>query len=260
MITGGGSGIGRGIAVALAEADVKIVVADIDADAGALVAKEVDGISVRTDVADLASVRALADAAFAHHGAVHIVVNNAGVAPTAATDTLTADDWKWGLGVNLNGVIHGIQAFVPRIEAQGGEAHIVNTASVAGLLPLPGHAIYCAAKYAVVGLSEVLHQELRPKGIGVSVLCPAMVRTGILESHRNRPAALAHTNLVPHDPAVIELVMTGALDPVDVGRTVKDAIVDGRLYILTHTDDELRGRVQARADLALEPFTRAGVI
>ncbi|MGH7308636.1 MAG: SDR family NAD(P)-dependent oxidoreductase, partial [Candidatus Rokuibacteriota bacterium] len=195
VVTGGGSGIGRALAEALAREGMRLVVADVDesgmaATVAAIRAGGGEAIAVRTDVSDLEQVRALADRAWAAFGGVHVLCNNAGVAVWGGLETATQRDWQWVLGVNLWGVIHGLLAFLPRMIDQGQGGHVVNTASMAGLIASQGLGVYNTSKYAVVGLSETLAKDLRPYGIGVSVLCPMGVATGIQTSERNRPAHL----------------------------------------------------------------------
>src|SRR3989475_11714830 len=169
---------------------MRIAAADVDEAGLAQTIKGLDAIAVPTDVTDLAQVQALADRAWESFGAVHVLCNNAGVAVWGGLETATHRDWQWVLGVNLWGVIHGIEAFVPRMIAQNESGHIVNTASMAGLIATRGLGIYNTSKYAVVGLSETLAKDLKPYRIGVSVLCPLGVQTQIRQSERNRPAAL----------------------------------------------------------------------
>ena len=195
VVTGGGSGIGRALAEGFAREGARVVVADVEESAATAVVEGIrarggEALAVRVDVSDLGQVRALADRAFAHFGAVHVLCNNAGVALHGAIQDATHRDWEWVLGVNLWGVIHGLEAFLPRMIAQGQPGHIVNTASMAGLIASQGLGVYNASKYAVVGISETLVKDLRPHGIGVSVLCPMGVSTRIRESARNRPARL----------------------------------------------------------------------
>ena len=195
VVTGAAGGIGRALAGRLARSGLDVVLADVDepalgeaaADVSAL---GVDTLAVRTDVSDEASVTALARAALERFGAVHVVCNNAGVAGVGDPWFGPLSSWSWVLGVNLWGVIHGVRAFLPTLAGQG-RGHIVNTASIAGLVPGFG-PIYDATKHAVVALSEDLYAQLRMTGLplGVSVLCPGWVRTRILDSERNWPDAL----------------------------------------------------------------------
>jgi NAD(P)-dependent dehydrogenase (short-subunit alcohol dehydrogenase family) len=179
VVTGGASGIGRALALAFAREGARVVVADLDdagmADTVAEVARAGSAaIAVRTDVSRLEQVQALADRAFAEMGAVHVLCNNAGVALWGGLESATHRDWEWAIGVNLWGVIHGIEVFVPRMIAQHVPGHIVNTASMAGLIASQGLGVYNTTKYAVVGLSETLHKDLRAMGSA----CPSSAPWG----------------------------------------------------------------------------------
>jgi NAD(P)-dependent dehydrogenase (short-subunit alcohol dehydrogenase family) len=237
VVTGGGSGIGRALALALAREGARVVLADLDEAAMDGVAREARGhgvetLAVRTDVTDLGQVQALAERAFKAFGAVHVLCNNAGVAAWGGLEKATHRDWQWVLGVNLWGVIHGVEAFVPRMIAGGQRGHIVNTASMAGLIASQGLGVYNTSKYAVVGLTETLAKDLKPYGIGVSVLCPMGVETRIRESERSRPAALR--NDAAAEPAV-ELIGR-YLAPDTVAGMVLDAVRRGELYVITHDE------------------------
>jgi NAD(P)-dependent dehydrogenase (short-subunit alcohol dehydrogenase family) len=200
VITGAASGFGRELAILCAADGMNVVLADRDEPGMRgtveLLPAGAQSLCVRCDVSRPADVENLAGEAVKKFGAVHLLFNNAGVAVAGPAWTATLDDWKWSIDVNLMGVVHGIRSFVPRMLAQGDECHIVNTASVAGLLSVPGSAVYCVTKHGVVTLSEVLHHDLQLANakIGVSVLCPAFVNTGIGESERNRPPELSQTN------------------------------------------------------------------
>jgi NAD(P)-dependent dehydrogenase (short-subunit alcohol dehydrogenase family) len=238
VVTGGGSGIGRALALALAREGARIVVADVDEAAMEGVVREsrglgVESLAVRTDVTDLAQVQALAERAWKAFGVVHLLCNNAGVAAWGGLEKATHRDWQWVLGVNLWGVIHGIEAFVPRMIAGGQRGHIVNTASMAGLIASQGLGVYNTSKYAVVGLSETLVKDLKPYGIGVSVLCPMGVETRIRESERNRPAALRNERGA--ETPTVELIGR-YLPPEAVAAMVLDAIRRGDLYVITHDE------------------------
>jgi NAD(P)-dependent dehydrogenase (short-subunit alcohol dehydrogenase family) len=256
VVTGGGSGIGRALTLALAREGARVVVADVDETAMQGVVGEarghgVEALGVRTDVTDLAQVQALAERVWQTFGAVHVLCNNAGVAIWGGLDKATHRDWQWVLGVNLWGVIHGIEAFVPRMVAGGQRGHIVNTASMAGLIASQGLGVYNTSKYAVVGLSETLAKDLKAHGIGVSVLCPMGVETRIRESERSRPAALRNAS-ADAEPAV-ELIGR-YLAPDTVADMVLDAIRRGELYVITHDEglEPLRRRFERMQRSVLE--------
>lgn len=243
VVTGAGSGIGRALARAFAREEMRVVAADVDEAGLAETVAGFDGIAVRTDVTDLGQVRALADRAFDAFGAVHVLCNNAGVALGGGLESASHQDWQWVLGVNLWGVIHGIEAFVPRMVAQKTEGHIVNTASMAGLVASQGLGVYNTSKYAVVGLSETLAKDLRGYGIGVSVLCPLGVATRIRSSERNRPTALRNDG--PSASPPIEL-MGRTLSAEHVAGLVIAAIRRNQLYVIPHEEslDPIRRRFQ----------------
>ncbi len=243
VVTGAGSGIGRALSHAFAREGMRIAAADVDEAGLAETIKGLDAVAVRTDVTDLAQVQALADRAWESFGAVHVLCNNAGVAVWGGLETATHRDWQWALGVNLWGVIHGIEAFVPRMIAQKSEGHIVNTASMAGLIASQGLGVYNTSKYAVVGLSETLVKDLRPYGIGVSVLCPMGVATRIRESERTRPAALR--NEQPRQTPPVELIGR-TLTPEHVADRVVAAIRRNQLYVIPHEEslEAIRKRFQ----------------
>jgi NAD(P)-dependent dehydrogenase (short-subunit alcohol dehydrogenase family) len=255
VVTGGASGIGRALCQRLARAGARVVVADLD-EAGmqgtVTTIREAGGhaIMVRTDVSRLSDVQALADRAFAEWGSVHVVCNNAGVTVHGGLESATHKDWEWVIGVNLWGVIHGVESFVPRMIVQGEPGHIVNTASMAGLIASRGLGIYNTTKYAVVGLSETLQKDLRPYNIGVSVLCPMGVSTAIRDSARNRPAHLR--NPETGDGGEISLIGR-TLTPEHVAERVLRAVLANRLYIITHEEglEPLRRRFQ-RMERAIE--------
>lgn len=246
VVTGGGDGIGRGIAHALAGAGAKVAVTDIDLAAAERVAAELvaagaTACAFRADVADADAMNTLADDVEAALGPVAILCNNAGVMLDGPLTESTAGDWQWVLSVNLLGVVHGVQAFVPRMQANGIAGHIVNTGSMAGLAPRLGLqlGIYSASKAAVVSYSEMLRSELAEEGIGVSVLCPSTVNTRIWEADRNRPASLGEGRPVPKPGRV-----ANAIDGMVVGRLVVRGIRDNRAYIFT--SDDARPRVEER--------------
>ena len=256
VVTGGASGIGRALAERFAEAGIRLVIADIergalDATAAELRETGAEVLAVETDVSSAESVDALADRAYREFGAVHVVCNNAGVGgANVASYRATLQDWEWTLGVNLWGVVHGVRAFVPRMLDGGEEGHVVNTASIAGLTPLPGNAPYGVSKAGVVALTEALHLELAQRGaaVGASVLCPGIVRTNILDSGRNRPEALRNPGPRRPDPAQERLrdeFARNAIAPAEVAAQVFEAIRDQRFWILTHDIDSW---IRRRAD------------
>lgn len=200
-------------------------------------------LGVPTDVSDRGQVLALAERAWRHFGRVHIVCNNAGVVVYGPLHRATHQDWRWVLGVNLWGVIHGIEAFVPRMLAQGEPGHVLNTASMAGLVATPGLGVYNTSKYAVVGLSETLARELRPHGIGVSVLCPLGVATRIRESERHRPAHLKNPDGAAAEPVGL---MGRTLSAAAVAAMAVTAIRENRLYVITHP--EARAALRRRSE------------
>ncbi len=251
VVTGGGSGIGRALGLALAREGARVTVADVDEAgmAGTVDAIRAEGgraVAVRTDVSRLADVQALADRAWAEWGAVHVLCNNAGVALHGGLEAATHHDWEWAMGVNLWGVIHGIEAFVPRMIAQRAPGHVVNTASMAGLIASQGLGVYNTTKYAVVGLSETLQKDLRGYNIGVSVLCPMGVQTNIRQSHRTRPPHLVN----PGPAAAAEVTLIGrTLTAAEVADQVMRAILKNRLYVITHAEglEPLRRRFERMA-------------
>ena len=252
VITGAGSGFGRELALLCAAEGMRLVLADIDMaglDATqALLPAGTQVLTQRCDVSSPESVEDLATQTWARFGAAHLLFNNAGVAVAGPTWTTTRADWQWVLGVNLMGVVHGVQRFVPRMLEQGDECHVVNTASVAGLLSVPASSVYCVSKHGVVTLSECLHHELRTANakIGVSVLCPAFVSTGIADAARHRPAELADANplAAPFEARVRKAVQSGKLTAVDIARATMDAVKADHFYILTHSN--IRPAIEAR--------------
>jgi NAD(P)-dependent dehydrogenase (short-subunit alcohol dehydrogenase family) len=252
VVTGGASGIGFATAKLLGERGARVMLADVQNDAldtavERLRADGIDAHGVVCDVRHLDEVNALADESFGLLGGVHIVFNNAGIAVGGPITEMSHDDWRWVIDVDLWGPIHGVEAFVPRMIDQGDGGHVLFTASFAGLVPNVGLGPYCVAKYGVVALAEVLYRELRPHGIGVSVLCPMRVATNIGDSERNRaddyggPSASA---LVP-DQGEDNAELAGRVLPVDdVAELTVDAISANRLYVLPH--DEARASIRRR--------------
>jgi NAD(P)-dependent dehydrogenase (short-subunit alcohol dehydrogenase family) len=257
VVTGSASGIGWGLARRLAAEGMRVALADVEEVAlkeaeAKLRASGADVLAVLTDVSSAQSVEDLAQTVEDHYGAVHLVCNNAGVGGGGPMGTLTHAQWEWVLGVNLWGVIHGISAFLPRMQAQG-EGHIVNTASVAGLLSAPGMGPYCASKFAVVAISESLHMELSMDGspVKVSVLCPGWVNTNIAECDRNWPTRLGPVPVREANPATqgarefLRQSLAGGMNPDEVAGLVVDAVRAERFWILT--DPPMAGRAVDRA-------------
>jgi NAD(P)-dependent dehydrogenase (short-subunit alcohol dehydrogenase family) len=233
VVTGGASGIGLGIARRLAANGAHVVIGDVEEGALQAAADELGALPVKTDVRERANVQALADAAVERFGTVNVVVNNAGVGPFGRLKNLTEADWRWIIGVNLWGVIHGVGVFLPILESAPGGGHIVNTASMAGLRPGPNLGAYSVTKYGVVSLSESLSIELIQDGsqVGVTVLCPGPVRTNIGTSTRNRPSGLEGA-LSDADLPMIE--GRTWMEPDEVGDIVVEAIRENQLYAVTH--------------------------
>jgi NAD(P)-dependent dehydrogenase (short-subunit alcohol dehydrogenase family) len=238
VVTGGASGIGKGIAAQLVAEGARVIIADVQRDAMEATAAEIGATGVLTDVSDPASVDALAAAVLDRYGAVHVICNNAGIGPLAPVADLTLDDWRWMLGVNLWGVIHGVHTFLPVLKRNRDGGHIVNTASMAGLVAGPRLGAYAAAKYGVVGLSEVLAAELAADNsrVGVSVLCPGTVHTSIGTSSRNRPADLPDAGFKDIDIELEDNPRYRWIYPAEAGAVVVRAIKHGDLYALTHPD------------------------
>lgn len=247
FVTGGASGIGYALGRAFAQAGMKVMLADIETDALQAAVASLDGVGptargVACDVADPVSVERAAEATYAAFGKVHVVCNNAGVAGGSGIDNISLETWRWVLDVNVMGIVHGIRSFVPHMRAHGEGGHIVNTASMAGIASSLGFSPYAASKFAVVSMSEGLAIQLKPLGIGVSVLCPDFVRTRISESRRNRQARYGPAQIPdPASPAgrlaadIAERVQAG-LDPAEVAARVLTAIRDNELYVFTHPE------------------------
>jgi NAD(P)-dependent dehydrogenase (short-subunit alcohol dehydrogenase family) len=255
VVTGAASGIGRALARRFVAEGMRVVLADVERGALEKTAGELAGegarvLPVPTDVSQAEQVDALAKRTLDAFGAVHLVCNNAGVFTGGASWEQTLGDWQWVLGVNLWGVVHGVRTFVPILLEQGTEAHIVSTASGAGLVSLPGSAPYNVSKHAVVTLMETLHHELSMRGskIGVSVLCPGPINTNIPESQRNRPPELAPGVRASAVGGRLREALRQGMDPAEVADKVVRGIRDGRFYILTH-DDIKRGVERRMRDI-----------
>lgn len=252
FVTGAGSGIGLSMARAFGHAGMNVVVADIDEQAAktaveTLVSEQVKAVSVRCDVGERAGVRAAALEAVAAFGKIHVVCNNAGVAVGGPIGTVGEPDWDWIVDVNLKGVVYGTETFVPLILSHGEGGHIVNTASMAGMISPPGMEPYCATKFAVVAMSEGWAAQLSPEGIGVSVLCPGFVRTRIHESGRTRQDKYGGAGAVDalgNGPSEAAQAVMSGIDPDVVGARVLEAVRAGESYIFTHPN--MREYVQMR--------------
>jgi NAD(P)-dependent dehydrogenase (short-subunit alcohol dehydrogenase family) len=261
VVTGGASGVGRAMAEAFLAEGMRVVLGDVEVDVLEATAKELGVLGVVTDVADYDAVEALRDAAYAEHGAVHVVCNNAGVGAGAQGQMWdhTLNDWRWAVGVNVWGIINGIKAFVPAMLAGGEPGHVVNTSSGnGGIAPLPGTPIYALTKSAVVTLSESLYAQLRQVDapIGASVLFPGpnVLRTGLFTSWRNRPAEYANEGAAVRPKRTIEDFEKDLADrgivldytPVEeVAQRVVDAIRAGTFWILPpseRTDQQINAR------------------
>jgi NAD(P)-dependent dehydrogenase (short-subunit alcohol dehydrogenase family) len=264
VITGAASGIGRGLAERCALEGMKVVLADVEEAALDQTAQELkdagaDVLALRTDVSKSEEIEALANKTLDAFGAVHLLFNNAGVGAGTTVWESTPADWEWVLGVNLWGVIYGVRTFVPIMLKQNEESHIVNTASIAGLISGPALGAYKVSKHGVVSLSETLACELAAIGskIKVSVLCPAGVNTRIMDSDRNRPAEmqndsaveLTHPAVKQMDEMLRQLVETG-MSPAQIAEAVFAAIRSEKFYILTHA--EMKPMLQKRMEDILQ--------
>lgn len=256
VVTGSASGIGRGIALRLADAGMKVVAADIDAAGAARTRDEIAGrggraLAVRTDVADPQSVEELAATTLREMGGVHVVCNNAGVAVGGLLLEATEDDWRWLFSVNFGGVLNGCRAFVPRLIEQGQGGHIVNTASMGGVLSGGGLGAYCTTKYAIVALSEALRLEIESHGIGVSILYPGAYRTQLADAARNRPTGFGTAG---GSTDGLRAMLEPGDDPVLAGEHVLRGIRENAPHVFTHA--EYRPFVAARFEQILAAFDR----
>lgn len=248
VITGGAGGIGLALAHRFRQAGMRIALADVEA--GALDAAVdalgggADVLGIVCDVTDVADVHRMRDAVLARFGAAHVVCANAGVAPSGPILGTSIESWRWVMDVNVMGVVHTIDAFGATLVGQD-DGHFVLTASAAGLSTTPGLGAYSATKHAVVGTAATLRAELAGTGVGVSVLCPGLVRTRIFESERNRPDdAETHTDASTAD--LFRGIIPGGADPAVIADAVHDAVVADRLFILPTTD--VAGMIRARLD------------
>jgi NAD(P)-dependent dehydrogenase (short-subunit alcohol dehydrogenase family) len=249
FVTGGASGIGLALCRTLGRLGMKVAMVDVEASACADAVETLsrEGISVIGMACDVSDREAYADAAaraFAEFGDIHILCNNAGVSRAGPIETIAISDWDWVIGVNLKGLIHGLQIFVPHLKAHGQDSHIVNTASINGVVGAALAGPYSATKFAAVGISEVLAAELEGSRIGVSVLCPGWVKTRMLDNGRNRPARFGGPIVLDADAGNAERnrkyaqALASGLDPAEVAALVLDAIRLRRLYVFTHLERE----------------------
>ena len=265
FITGGASGIGLSMAKSFLGAGMRVVIADVDEKALAAAAKTLKGantelLTVQLDVTDRQQFAAVADKVEAEFGAVDVLCNNAGVYRGGTIDKVTYEDWDWVMGVNVGGVVNGVQTFVERMKARGTGGHIVNTSSMAGMTTSPGLGVYNASKFAVVGMSEAMQGDLAEDNIGVSILCPGMVRTRILESERTRPDDFepgdqtAETAAKEHNE-LMQMAMGTGIDPDEVGEMVLQGVKANQLYLFPHP--EMKEATAARFGHILDAFGEA---
>jgi NAD(P)-dependent dehydrogenase (short-subunit alcohol dehydrogenase family) len=248
VITGGGSGIGLGLAFALARQGANVVIADINGERAtdaATQVREATGvrtIGIQTDVSDAASVKALADTAFATFGNVHVLANNAGVTTIGTSWEISLENWSRVIGVNLMGAVHGTRAFVPRMIAGGEPGHIVNTSSMAGLIPIPLQSPYVASKHAVVGFTQALRLELQSVGaqIGVSVVCPGRVATNINADTQRRMEEEAAGEVSAQAREVLDQLsgaLEGGMSGMDAGQVILEAIRGNRFWVFPNAQE-----------------------
>ena len=258
FITGGASGLGLAMAHAFGGAGMNVMLADIEeaplaAAVAELEARQVRTASVLCDVGDRAAVVAAAQASVEAFGKVHLVCNNAGVGAGGPIGEVKPADWDWIVAVNLMGVVYGMDAFLPHIRAHGEGGCFVNTASMAGMISVPGMEPYTATKYAVVGMSEGWAGQLAPENINVAVLCPGFVKTKINQSGRTRQTQ--YGGPVPNNPVVGQSNVDNGIDPEFVGRRVLEAVQNDERYVFTHPD--MRGLVQGRFARIMAGFDAA---
>lgn len=252
FVTGGASGIGLGMVKVFLRNGMKVVVADIRADHLESARRELSAGAaahfIRLDVTDRAAMRSAADESEKVFGRIHVLCNNAGVGSLGDIRQYTYSDWDWTLQVNLGGVVNGIQTFLHRLLGHGEEAHIVNTSSMGALLPMPGGPAYIAAKSAVSGLTEALRSDLEETNVGVTLLIPGPTRTNIHEVAKLRPERFQDSGLHRIEAELAQRTPPAVwLDPVAVGEVVLQAILENRLFVITHNEfvEGVRQRFEA---------------
>jgi len=255
FITGGASGIGFGMARVFLNNGMKVIVADLSQDNIDDAAAQLPGSNavhfMRVDVADRADVLRAADEAERVFGKIHMVCNNAGVGGGGSAADPEFDEWDWLMSINLGGVVNGVKAFVPKLKAHGEGGHVVNTSSMAGIIPLPGDGgAYTTAKFAVRGLTESLRLSLAPDNIGVSLLCPGLTRTRIMQAAAARGGAQSLTR--EGDPNAMFNTMEGAMDPLELGEAVMAGVKRNDPFILPH--GEFKDEVAALFQEVLDAF------
>ena len=266
FVTGGASGIGLALGRAFAEAGMKVMLADIEADVLVAAVKSLDSSGrvrgIPCDVTDASSVQRAAQATYEAFGNVHVVCNNAGVGARGGIDKISFDNWRWVFDVNVMGVLHGVHAFLAHMRNHGEGGHFVNTASMAGVVAGQFFNPYGPSKHAVLSMSEGLAAQLKPFGIGVSVLCPEFVRTNIVGSERNRPARYGPKQQIePGSPAAAFLAQMTArveagIDPLEVAARVVAAIKNDELYVFTHPG--MRAAIEKRLSAILAAMDKVG--
>jgi NAD(P)-dependent dehydrogenase (short-subunit alcohol dehydrogenase family) len=251
FVTGGASGIGLGMATAFARAGMNVVIADLRRDhIERALAQLPAARAIELDVTDRDAFTRAAD----ESGPVHVLCNNAGMGILGPVTAARYDDWDWGLGVLIGGAVNGIQTFLPRMLAHGEGGHIVNTSSMAAVVPIAGAAIYITAKAALVGLSEALRSELADKGIGVTVCCPGPVQTNIREGGRMRPERYRDSGYTELERELEDRPNSPLwMDPVEVGERVLEGIRRDDLYVFTHREFREGAEERFRAMLASFP-------
>ncbi len=249
VVTGAASGIGEGLARHCAGLGMKVVLADVNQPRLEQLASEIGVLWRKTDVSQAEELEALADFTCQQYGQVDLLFNNAGVLISGTTWDVSVKDWRWILDINLMGVLHGVQAFVPRMLAQGTPAHIVNTSSLAGLLAAPLMGPYTVGKQAVLALTETLHYELADTSIGVSVLCPGPIATAIADSGRERESQGAQSEGQKQLMQFLSDGISQGMSPADCAALVFEAIRKNQFWIFTHED--FKPEYQRRIDALL---------